>query len=328
MFILRTLFPNLGALPGKMSPRDVLCHHNLSHFPPSSSPDHFNQHTATVKAQEVELCQVWWSSWDTSQKRRDEFGLNLSFSCSRRQAWYIPQFINKEARGELINTTLAISAQYWIYWAAAARCRLFTNSLSASTSCSAKSFVVIFFANIICLGIRNHKRRTYSSSIESNFCEEKKLHKCPHLKRMLSESGCWAKRLKSLGQCLVLGRKKMGRCPRVLLGLPPCPNLFANMMMMWRRMTMDIPVMMMTMVIHGDSDDCGWSRPFPKLVLKWQIDAKTSASGRLLWQFFRNLKQKSDVGRKGPWPFYRNLNIVFLEIFSSSGQQIFKSVEV
>ena len=145
MFILRTLFPNLGALPGKMSPRDVLCHHNLSHFPPSSSPDHFNQHTATVKAQEVELCQVWWSSWDTSQKRRDEFGLNLSFSCSRRQAWYIPQFINKEARGELINTTLAISAQYWIYWAAAARCRLFTNSLSASTSCSAKSFVVIFF---------------------------------------------------------------------------------------------------------------------------------------------------------------------------------------
>ena len=44
--------------------------------------------------------------------------------------------------------------------------------------------------------------------------------------------------------------------------------------------------------------------------------------------FFRNLKQKSDVGRKGPWPFYRNLNIVFLEIFSSSGQQIFKSVEV
>ena len=21
-------------------------------------------------------------------------------------------------------------------------------------------------------------------------------------------------------------------------------------------------------VIHGDSDDCGWSRPFPKLVLK------------------------------------------------------------
>ena len=51
------LFPNLGALPGKMSPRDVLSHHNLSHFPPSSSPDHFNQHTATVKAQEVELCQ-------------------------------------------------------------------------------------------------------------------------------------------------------------------------------------------------------------------------------------------------------------------------------
>ena len=260
--------------------------------------------------------------------KRDDFGLNLSFSCSPRQAWYISQFINKEARGELINTTLAISAQYWIYWAAAARCRLFTNSLSASTSCSAKSFVVIFFANIICLGTRNHKRRTYSSSIESNFCEEKKLHKCPHLKRMLSESGCWAKRLKSLGQCLVLGRKKMGRCPRVLLGLPPCPNLFANMMMMWRRMTMDIPVMMITMVIHGDSDDCGWSRPFPKLVLKWQIDAKTSASGRLLWQFFRNLKQKSDVGRKGPWPFYRNLNIVFLEIFSSSGQQIFKSVEV
>ena len=246
--------------------------------------------------------------------KRDDFGINLSFSCSPRQVWYLSQFINKEARGELINTTLAISAQYWIYWAAAARCRLFTNSLSASTSCSAKSFVVIFFANIICLGIRNHKRRTYSSSIESNFCEEKKLHKCPHLKRMLSESGCWAKRLKSLGQCLVLGRKKMGRCPRVLLGLPPCPNLFANMMM---RMTMDIPVMMITMVIHGDSDDCGWSRPFPKLVLKWQIDAKTSASGRLLWQFFRNLKQKSDVGRKGPWPFYRNLNIVFLEIFSS-----------
>ena len=165
--------------------------------------------------------------------KRNYFGLNLSFSCSPRQAWYISQFINKEARGELINTTLAISAQYWIYWAAAARCRLFTNSLSASTSCSAKSFVVIFFANIICLGTRNHKRRTYSSSIESNFCEEKKLHKCPHLKRMLSESGCWAKRLKSLGQCLVLGRKKMGRCPRVLLGLPPCPNLFANMMMMW-----------------------------------------------------------------------------------------------
>ena len=34
-------------------------------------------------------------------------------------------------------------------------------------------------------------------------------------------------------------------------------------------MIMDIPVMMMlTIVIHGDSDDCGWSRPFPKLVLK------------------------------------------------------------
>ena len=55
----------------------------------------------------------------------------------------------------------------------------------------------------------------------------------------------------------------------------------------------------------------GWC--CPKLVLKWQIDAKTSASGRLLWQFFRNLKQKSDVGRKGPWPFYRNLTIVFFE---------------
>ena len=76
--------------------------------------------------------------------KRNHFGLNLSFSCSPRQAWYISQFINKEARGELINTTLAISAQYWIYWAAAARCHLFTNSLSASTSCSAKSFVVIF----------------------------------------------------------------------------------------------------------------------------------------------------------------------------------------
>ena len=251
--------------------------------------------------------------------KRNHFGLNLSFSCSPRQAWYISQFINKEARGELINTTLAISAQYWIYWAAAARCHLFTNSLSASTSCSAKSFVVIFSPpttpiSFVCgQGTVYPQKRTLNSSIESDFCEEKKLHKCPHLKRMLSESGCWAKRLKSLGQCLVLGRKKMGRCPRVLLGLPPCPNLFANMMKRRRRMIMDIPVMMLTIVIHGDSDDCGWSRPFPKLVLKWQIDAKTSASGRLLWQFFRNLKQKSDVGRKGPWPFYRNLNILFLE---------------
>ena len=31
-------------------------------------------------------------------EKRDDFGLNLSFSCSPRQAWYIPQFINKEAR--------------------------------------------------------------------------------------------------------------------------------------------------------------------------------------------------------------------------------------
>ena len=100
--------------------------------------------------------------------KEEWFGLNLSFSCPPWQAWYISQFINKEARGELINTTLAISAQYWIYWAAAARCHLFTNSLSASTSCSAKSFVVIFFANIICLGTRNHKRRAYSSSMQFN----------------------------------------------------------------------------------------------------------------------------------------------------------------
>ena len=38
----------------------------------------------------------------------------------------------------------------------------------------------------------------------------------------------------------------------------------------------------------------------PKLVLKWQIDAKTSASGPHLWQFYRNLKQKWGRDSIGP----------------------------
>ena len=119
--------------------------------------------------------------------KRDDFRLNLSFSCSLRQAWYISQFINKEARGELINTTLAISAQYWIYWAAAARCRLFTNSLSASTSCSAKSFVVIFSLMSFVRGQGTSKEELIVVQLRVTFAR-KKSYTNAHIWRE-----CWVK---------------------------------------------------------------------------------------------------------------------------------------